>query len=246
MKQEIIVKLEDISINFDEQKILEHINFSVKEGEIITIIGPNGSGKTTLAKIILGLIKPTSGNIWVKEHIKVGYMPQKISIDKQLPLTIERFLHLTGANTELVNKAAEEIGISYIMKKQVHDISGGEMQRVMLARSILFSPSILVLDEPIQGVDITGQIEFYELIAKIRNSKKISIIMISHDLYMVMKATDHVLCLNKHICCHGTPEDISKHPYYIEAFGSQALGTLALYSHHHDHKHEPRDDHHHA
>jgi zinc transport system ATP-binding protein len=244
MNNEAILELTNINLSFSRIKILEDINISIKRGEILTIIGPNGSGKTSLAKLILGIIKPDSGAKKIKDNINIGYMPQKISIDPQLPLTVERFLTLSSKqyDKDIMQGLAAEIGITPLLKREIQNISGGEMQRLMLARSLLFNPELLVLDEPIQGVDITGQAEFYNLIEKLRKTRNIAIIMISHDLYMVMKTTDHVLCLNRHICCQGTPEDISKHPSYIKLFGNDALKALAVYSHHHDHLHSPCDD----
>jgi zinc transport system ATP-binding protein len=245
MSNKLLVQLNNISLSFNNQRILEDISFTVAEGEIITIIGPNGSGKTTLAKILLGLIKPDYGSRTIAANIVCSYMPQKIKINEQLPLTVCRFLSLTKASKQHILTLSEEIGIAHLLDKQIHYISGGELQKVLLTRSLLFNPQLMVLDEPIQGVDINGQAEFYQLIAKIRDQRNIAIVMISHDLYMVMKSTEKVLCLNRHICCQGTPEDISKHPYYMDAFNKDALSTLALYSHQHDHVHHGHTQHKH-
>jgi zinc transport system ATP-binding protein len=232
-----IANLTNISMSFDGNKILYDVNMSIKEGEIITIIGPNGSGKSTLAKILIGLIEPTSGSRTVKENIKLAYMPQKMIVNQQLPITVQRFLQLNSISKEQLTDICKELEIEHILARQMSEISGGEMQRILLARSLLSSPNLLILDEPMQGVDLNGQIWFYKLLAKFRDERKISIIIISHDLHMVMKATDKVLCLNHHICCFGTPGDLISDPAYIKTFGQSSLDTMAIYSHHHDHVH---------
>jgi zinc transport system ATP-binding protein len=232
-----IATLTNISMSFDGNKILYDVNMSIKEGEIITIIGPNGSGKSTLAKILIGLIKPTSGSRIIKENIKLAYMPQKLVINQQLPITVKRFLQLNSDSQDQIENICKELEIDNIISRQMSELSGGEMQRVLLARCLLSSPDLLVLDEPMQGVDLNGQIWFYKSLAKFRDERKISIVIISHDLHMVMKATDKVLCLNHHICCFGTPGDLLNDPAYLKTFGHDSLETMAIYSHHHDHIH---------
>jgi zinc transport system ATP-binding protein len=240
MKEELI-SCTGIKVAFGGQAVLNDISITIKPREIVTIIGPNGSGKTTLLRIICGLQKPDSGTIKTKNGLVIGYMPQKLVVDRVLPLTVRRFLRLNGQKSlrdiATVERIAAEFKILHLMKKQIHDISGGEMQRVMLARAVLLEPDLLVLDEATQGLDITGQAEFYNLISKVRDKKGCAVLMVSHDLHMVMAATDRVICLNKHICCEGAPEDINEHPEYLALFG-KAPESVAIYAHKHDHVHD--------
>lgn len=232
-----ILRIRNVNI-FKKARILTDINFDLKRGKILTIVGPNGSGKTTLAKIILNLVKPDTGEVILAKDTKIGYMPQKIIFDRLMPLNVKNFLQLNSYtdNTALLS-VIDELNIKNIQNSQISNLSGGELQKVMFARALLKQPNLLVLDEPTQGIDVSGQVEFYKLIDRIRLEKKISVLMISHDLYMVMKSTDYVLCLNKHICCEGTPEDVSKHPEYINLFGKETAKTISVYPHHHDHYH---------
>jgi len=237
-----LINCKDVSVSYGEKKILDNISFAVEPSQIVTIIGPNGSGKTTLLKICCGLIAPSQGTITRNKDLTIGYMPQKITIDKVLPLTVRRFLRLNGKGSNMrslgnVEQIAEEFGISHLLSSQIHDISGGEMQRVMLARAILLEPNLLILDEPTQGLDINGQAEFYKIIGQVRKTVGCGILLVSHDLNMVMASTDRVLCLNRHICCEGTPEDINNHPEYIAMFGKKAAENIAIYTHEHDHTH---------
>lgn len=232
-----LINLTNVSMEFNGNKVLYDVNMSVCKGEIVTIIGPNGSGKSTLAKILIGLIEPSSGNRTIKEQIKMSYMPQKITINQQLPITVKRFLQFNSSSCEEISLICQELEIDHALLRQMSEISGGEMQRVLLAHCLLSSPQLLILDEPMQGVDFKGQIWFYKLLAKFRDERKISIIIISHDLHTVMKATDKVLCLNHHICCFGTPDILLNDPFYMNIFEKQSLETMALYVHHHDHDH---------
>jgi len=239
-----LIKCKDISVSFDKMEVVKKVSLSIEQKEIVTIIGPNGSGKTTLLRSICGLQKINSGTVTKNSDIVIGYMPQKLVIDKILPLTVRRFLRLNGTSKHLrsiddVESVAEKFGILKLMKQQIHDISGGEMQRVMLARAVLLSPDLLVLDEPTQGLDIHGQAEFYSLLSNIRDELGCGVIMVSHDLHMVMASTDKVVCINKHVCCQGTPEDINKHPEYIALFGKNDAEKISIYAHKHDHTHGP-------
>jgi zinc transport system ATP-binding protein len=240
IENNIILEVKDISLKLNDFQILDKVSLQVKKGEITTLIGPNGSGKTSFIKIILGLLKPSKGVIKIAPQIKIGYMPQTISFDHNIPLTVKDFLELQYKDIKK-NKdfltLSNELGVNKILTTQMHSISGGERQRVLLLKALLGQPDLLVLDEPVQGLDVQGQVEFYKLIDKVRLERNISIFMVSHDLYMVMKSTDHVFCLNKHICCEGNPEDVSKHPSYIKLFGQEAARTMGIYSHHHDHTH---------
>lgn len=223
--------------------MLDHVSLSVKSQEIVTLIGPNGSGKTTLSRVLLGLQQPDSGAIERKENLVVGYMPQKLVVDRVLPLTVRRFLRLQGDDRHLrdlsrIMEVAEMLSITHLLSNQIHDISGGELQRVLLARAVLREPDLMVLDEPVQGMDIHGQAEFYRLLEEIRSKQHCGILMISHDLHMVMAATTKVVCINHHICCQGHPEEVTKHPEYLALFGKKDAKRLAVYTHDHDHTHD--------
>lgn len=208
------------------------------ERKIVTIIGPNGSGKTTLLKLLLGLETADQGTVNRKPGLKVGYVPQQVVIDPILPVTVEWFLCLSaGKNAHELAKLAQETGITHTLKQSIHSVSGGEMQRVLLARALLCRPELLVLDEPAQGVDVTGQALLYDLIASINRSHGCAVLMVSHDLHMVMSATDHVICLNHHVCCSGHPHSVRDDPAFASLFGKHVAESLAIYTHHHDHTH---------
>jgi zinc transport system ATP-binding protein len=229
-----LVQVRNVSIQFQQVIVLKEVYLHVQRGEIITLIGPNGAGKSTLVRVVLGLLMPQSGSVFRAADIKIGYMPQRLNIDPVLPLTVARFLATGGAKKiSAIKQGLEEVGAETLLKRPLQSISGGEMQRVLLARALLREPDLLVLDEPIQGVDVAGQYELYELIAKIRFARGCGILMVSHDLHLVMAATDHVVCLNQHVCCSGLPEMVSQHPAYLELFGSRAARDLAIYTHRH-------------
>ena len=237
---DLLLKIENLSINIDDKQILNNVSFKVPKGQIITIIGPNGSGKTTIARCILKLIAPQQGNIWSKPGIKIGYMPQKLHLNQQLPLTIGDFLRLKivhPIDENFLQNIVKEVGIDKILLYPLQKISGGEMQRTLLARALLMNPDLLILDEPTQGVDIHGQAEFYNLIEKLRLEKNIASLIISHDLHMVMKKTDYVICLNHHICCEGSATFVNKQQDFQKLFYNDALMNFAIYEHKHDHHH---------
>ena len=218
--------------------MLSNITLTVSAGEIVTVIGPNGAGKTTLLRVLLGLIPLNKGSIFKKPNLKIGYLPQKVSVDPILPLSVSRIMKLTGNYSSMqIKTALEETGVASLRDKPVFQLSGGEFQRVMLARALLRSPELLVLDEPVQSVDYMGESELYKLIANLRTSHGCGVLMVSHDLHVVMASTDRVLCLNQHICCEGQPEDVSRHPEYLRLFGLDSGSALAVYSHNHDHTH---------
>ncbi|MFN7038637.1 MAG: ATP-binding cassette domain-containing protein [Alphaproteobacteria bacterium] len=233
----IIFKAENISFSFQKKNILYDISFEVEREKLITIVGPNGSGKTTLAKIIISYLTPTTGKIWKAPNIEIGYVPQKFFFDSSFPLTVQNFLELRKGYKNNISHLLEIINIKHLLALQISQISGGELQKVMLVASLCNIPNLLILDEPIQGLDINSQIEFYKLLQQIRNKYNITIMMISHDLHMVIKTTDYVLCLNKHICCQGSPEFVNSDPAFIELFGKDTVNNFALYSHHHTHTH---------
>ena len=233
----ILVKLNEVGIKQNDKWLVKGVSLVVEKGKIVTLIGPNGSGKSTTAKIALGIYKKIEGQV-EKYTNNVGYVPQKISIDWTLPLRVNDFMLLTeNLKDEAVNEALSLTGVIHLKNKNLGNLSGGEFQRVLLARAISRKPDLLVLDEPVQGVDFTGEIALYELIKKISDTLNCGILLISHDLHTVMSATDHVVCLNGHVCCSGTPSDVARNNEYKALFGEQASQTLTHYEHKHDHVH---------
>jgi len=239
-KPESLVTLDNAGINRAGRWLVRGVAFSIDAGEIVTLIGPNGSGKSTTAKMALGILKPDEGAIRRRPDLNVAYVPQKLVVDWTLPLTVHRFMRLTGqVSVDEARKAMAATGVSHLADAEVRTLSGGEFQRVMLARAIARKPDLLVLDEPVQGVDFTGEIALYDLIKRIRDEVHCGILLISHDLHVVMAATDRVICLNGHVCCSGTPTVVASSPEYKALFGARAAPTLAVYEHHHDHSHLP-------
>ena len=235
--QNILVKLKDAGFKINDKWLVQGVSLQVEKGKIVTLIGPNGSGKSTTAKIALGIYKKIEGVV-EKFTNKVGYVPQKISIDWTLPLRVNDFMVLTeDLKSETIDEALSLTGVIHLKDKNLGDLSGGEFQRVLLARAISKKPDLLVLDEPVQGVDFTGEIALYELIKKICDELDCGILLISHDLHTVMSATDHVVCLNGHVCCSGSPTDVAKNDEYKALFGEQASQILSRYEHKHDHIH---------
>lgn len=237
-----LVEARDLSLNLGERTLLSSVNLALEAGKITTLIGPNGAGKTSLVRVLLGLQKPSSGSLWRQPNLRVGYMPQKLHIDASLPLTTQRFLTLGGASREQLQAALALTGIDHLLASPMQQLSGGEVQRVLLTRALAREPQLLVLDEPVQGVDVNGQIALYNLINDIRSTRGCGVLMVSHDLHLVMAHTDEVVCLNQHVCCQGHPESVTSHPAYLELFGAKAAQTLAVYTHHHDHKHNLHGD----
>jgi zinc transport system ATP-binding protein len=234
-----LIELSDVSLRLDGTEVLQHVDLTLRPGEIVTLIGPNGAGKTTLLRVALGLTKPTSGRVRRKRGATFGYVPQRFAVDPTLPLTVGRFLSLPRRRRrDQVAAALAEVGVPEAIDRELPTLSGGEFQRVMLARALLRRPDVLVLDEPLQGVDVTGQVALFELIAQLRRAHGFAVLMVSHDLHLVMRQTDHVLCLNHHVCCRGEPESVSRHPDYQRLFGTEAARALAVYSHAHDHEHD--------
>jgi zinc transport system ATP-binding protein len=219
--------------------ILEHIDIGIGAGEIVTLIGPNGAGKTTLVRVLLGLEKPDSGMIERRPDVKIGYVPQRFDRDPAIPVTVERFLSLglpdPGAD---MAAALSEVGALHVAGQQLHGLSGGELQRVVLARALLRNSNLLVLDEPVRGVDYVGEAELYGLIGQLRTTRGLGVLLVSHDLHVVMAQSDRVICLNRHVCCSGVPETVSQHPEYARLFGAQAARAFAVYHHAHDHSHD--------
>ena len=233
-----LVRLEDVGVRRSGRWLVRGVDFTIGRGEIVTLIGPNGSGKSTTARAVVGVVAPDEGRIARRPGLRVGYVPQKLAIDASLPLTVSRLMTLTAAHpAEAVARALDEVGIAHLAQARVQSLSGGEFQRALLARAMLRRPDLLVLDEPVQGVDFTGETALYELIGAIRDRTGCGILLISHDLHVVMAATDTVICLNGHVCCRGTPQAVAADPQYRRLFGQRAAGALAVYRHHHDHTH---------
>ncbi|HET8800296.1 MAG TPA: zinc ABC transporter ATP-binding protein ZnuC [Marinobacter sp.] len=239
---ESLVTLENLSVRFDGRPVVDQVNLAVRRGDIITIIGPNGAGKTTLIKTILGIQKASEGQVKLARHLVLGYVPQHLSLESTLPLDVRRFMRLSGQPSGVCETALARTGVDHLIDASVHHLSGGEKQRLLLARALARKPDLLVLDEPAQGVDINGQAALYDLIRQLRDELNCGVIMISHDLHLVMAATDKVICLNQHICCSGYPADISHDPAFIETFGRPVADSLAVYHHHHNHRHDLHGD----
>ena len=255
-----LIEALNIHQTFGDKTVISDVSLSIQPKEIVTLIGPNGAGKSTLLKILLGLITPDKGVVQRTRNLKIGFMPQKIQIDATLPMSVERFLLLGLSRTQAIDSApknnslkslfsrlfskadydttalyqiAEELNIQFLLKQPIQKVSGGEMQRILLARVLIRKPDLLVLDEPVQGVDIQGQAELYRYINQIRHQHGCGILMVSHDLHIVMEHTDQVLCLNQHLCCSGSPINVSQSAEYKALFGDNSEG-LAIYEHHHD------------
>lgn len=237
VQDSLLIDVSHLNISIKQQVILQDIHLQVHQDEIVTLIGPNGAGKSTLVQAVLGLIHPTSGVVYKKSGLRMGYMPQKLLIEPYMPLSVMRFLALAPLKSSL-DEIVEELGIRHLLSSPMQAISGGEAQRVLLARALLSHPELLVLDEPAQGVDVIGQQELYQLIIRIRDRWRCGILMVSHDLHMVMAGTDSVICLNKHVCCSGLPGTVSQHPEFLKLFGAQEPVGLAMYTHSHNHRHD--------
>ncbi len=238
MRDRQLLQLEKVSLSLRQQTLLSEIDLNLARREIMTIIGPNGAGKSTLLRIALGLQRPDSGTVTRAPGLRIGYMPQRLSINPLMPISVSRFLRMSQQRRCGIKQALSRTGIAHLADRPLHDISGGETQRVLLSRALLAEPELLVLDEPAQGVDITGQTELYELIGELRDQLGCAVLMVSHDLHWVMAQTDTVICLNQHVCCHGHPETVSNDPAYLSLFGRRHAEAIALYQHDHDHRHD--------
>ena len=240
-----LIETEGLSVRYGATTVIERVDFTISAGEIVTIVGPNGSGKSTLVRALLGIVPPSAGRIWRRRALRVGYVPQRLSIDATMPLTVARFLALPRrASASAVARATARLGAEGLGQRQMASLSGGQFQRVVMARALLARPEVLILDEPTQGLDQPGVASFYRLIEELRQDLGCAVLLVSHDLHVVMSASDRVICLNRHICCQGTPEIVSEAPEYRALFGIGTGGALALYRHEHDHRHD--HDHHHG
>jgi zinc transport system ATP-binding protein len=239
-----LIGADHLSVMLEGHRVLTDVSLSVQPGEIVTILGPNGSGKSTLLRALLGIVPASAGRVMRKPGMVVGYVPQRLAIDRTLPMTVRRFLSLPKRVGDAEAAAAlQRVGVPEVTGRQMADLSGGQFQRVLLARALLARPDILILDEPTQGLDQPGEAAFYRLIEEVRREMGVSVLMVSHDLHVVMAASDRVICLNGHICCEGTPRVVSTAPEYRALFGLGTQGALALYQHVHDHSHDGGHDH---
>jgi zinc transport system ATP-binding protein len=235
-----LISAENISVRFGGEDALVGVSLAVQAGEIVTILGPNGSGKSTLLRALLGILPLAAGRVQRAKGLRLGYVPQKLSIDRSMPMTVRRFLSLPKRVSDADAVAAlARVGLPGLEARQMAGLSGGQFQRVLLARALLVKPQILILDEPTQGLDQPGEAAFYQLIADLRRETGAAVLMVSHDLHVVMAASDRVICLNGHICCQGSPLVVSNAPEYRALFGQGAEGALAIYQHSHDHSHNP-------
>jgi zinc transport system ATP-binding protein len=239
----VLIEARSLGVKLGGHRVLEEVDLVLHRGEIVTLVGPNGSGKTTLLRLLIGAERPTEGTVTRAPGLRIGYVPQRLSIDRTLPITVARFLTLAGGGPEEQGRAAERVGITGLERRQMADLSGGQFQRAMLAQALLRRPGLLVLDEATQGLDQPAEARFYRLIDELRTELGCGVLMVSHDLHVVMAASDRVICLNGHICCEGTPTVVSAAPEYRALFGHGTHGALALYRHDHDHEHA---GHHHS
>lgn len=251
-----LLAAENLVVRFGATEALSGVSLAIEPGEIVTILGPNGSGKSTLLRALLGILRPASGQVVRAAGLRIGYVPQKLAVDRAMPMTVRRFLSLPVRVGDAAAQAAlKRVGLEGLEGRQMSALSGGQFQRLLLARALLVEPQILILDEPTQGLDQPGEAAFYRLIEEVRRETGAAVLMVSHDLHVVMAASDRVICLNHHICCEGTPRVVSTAPEYRALFGLGTQGALALYQHvhdhdHHDHSHDhhdhDHDGHHHA
>jgi zinc transport system ATP-binding protein len=239
MSTDALLEVSGVSLTLQGTTVLDDVSLRLDQREIVTIIGPNGAGKTTLVRVVLGALRPDTGHVTLRPGVRVGYVPQRLVVDDTLPLTVERFVSLGApSSTAQVRAVLEETGACNLFGKPIQSVSGGEMQRVMLARALVREPELLVLDEPVQAVDVMGQYQLYDLISKLRYRRNCGILMVSHDLHLVMASTDRVVCLNRHVCCAGHPDSVSRDPSFLRLFGHEGTHRLAVYQHEHDHAHD--------
>lgn len=234
-----LISARGLGLRRNGRDLLIDVDLDISEREIVTLIGPNGAGKTTLVRAMLGLEKLDRGEVRRRSDLRIGYVPQRFDVDAVIPMTVERFLMLGGSvDARRVGDILAAVDASAVRHQQLGQLSGGEMQRVVLARALLRKPNLLVLDEPVQGVDYSGEADLYNLIGRLRDESGFGVLLVSHDLHFVMARSDRVVCLNHHICCSGVPETVAQHPAYTRLFGGEAARAFAVYRHHHDHSHD--------
>jgi zinc transport system ATP-binding protein len=238
-RADTLISAAGLGLDLGGRPILENIALELHAGEIVTLIGPNGAGKTTLARTLLGLLKPTRGAVKRAPGLRIGYVPQRFAVDPTIPINVSRFLTLgVRASADAIARVLAEVGAEKLAQRPLSALSGGEFQRVSLARALIAEPQFLMLDEPVQGVDYSGEAQLYALIGEIRDRRGCGILLISHDLHIVLGASDRVICLNRHICCEGVPETVAAHPEYVRMFGREAGRAVGIYRHSHDHEHD--------
>jgi len=238
--KEKLVEVVNLSVKRGSSTLIHDVSLSVSRGEIVTLVGPNGSGKSTTIKALLGIQKPASGSVSSLDAISIGYVPQKLEINSTMPLSVRRFMRLTHKHKDsAIDAALATTGVSGLHNREMSALSGGEFQRVLMARAIVSKPDLLVLDEPVQGVDFNAELEIYQLIARLRDELNCGVLLVSHDLHIVMAETDTVICLNGHVCCSGSPQVVTTSPEFVDLFGARGSEALAIYRHHHDHSHGP-------
>ncbi|PTQ73502.1 metal ABC transporter ATP-binding protein [Celeribacter persicus] len=237
-----LINIDNVTLHLGGRLVLDQVSMTVEPGEIVTIVGPNGSGKSTLMKVVIGALQPESGTVTRQKGLRIGYVPQKLHIDPTLPLTVRRFLSLPKrVSNDAAHAALADAGVGHLCMRQMTDLSGGQFQRVLLARALLSNPDLLILDEATQGLDQSGSADFYSQIETLRQDKGVAVLMVSHELHVVMSTSDRVICLNGHVCCHGAPEHVASAPEYRALFGTGTHGALALYRHDHSHDHCDHD-----
>ena len=235
----VLIEARGLGLIRNGRMILDDVSLSIRRGQVVVVIGPNGAGKTSLLRVLLGLWEPSRGQLHRERRMRVGYMPQRIQVDPILPLSVRRFLTLRHrASLSRLREGLRRVGVSRLLDAPIQTLSGGEMQRVLLARALLGEPDLLVLDEPAQGVDLAGQGEVFNLIDRLRRDTGCGVLMVSHELHLVMAAADVVVCINQHVCCTGRPEEVSRHPEYQRLFPDAGLHGIGIYTHHHNHVHD--------
>lgn len=238
-EQPALVSARGLYLRRNGRDLISNVDVDIRAGEIVTLIGPNGAGKSTLVKMLLGIEQPDKGSIIRPPTTRIGYVPQRFEIDRAMPMTVNRFLTLgVGATRDGVETTLREVGAARTSDQQLASLSGGETQRVLIARALLRNPNLLVLDEPASAVDYAGEADLYDLIGRLKDSRNLGVLLVSHDLHVVMARADRVLCLNGHICCSGRPEAVAQSSEYVRMFGLEAAKALAVYHHHHDHRHD--------
>ena len=236
----ILIDVDNLTVRQRGRTLIENVSLQVRRGEIVTLIGPNGSGKSTTIKAVLGIIKANTGRVTKAPDLKIGYVPQKLEINWSMPLTVTRFMRLTESHSQqTIESALATTGVEHLAKRELTVLSGGEFQRVLIARAMASQPDLLVLDEPVQGVDFNADLEIYQLVARLRDEHQCGVLLVSHDLHIVMAETDTVVCLNGHVCCSGSPKTVTNSDQFQNLFGMRGAEALAVYKHHHDHSHGP-------
>ena len=241
-----LLEAQDLSVRYQDNTVLDNVSLELMPQDFLTIVGPNGAGKTTLLKCLAGLVTPTSGTIRRRQELNLRYIPQRMQVEPSMPMNVDHFLRLNNTSgIPRLAETADETGITALLDRPVHGLSGGEWQRVLLARCLMTTPDAIILDEPAQNLDISGQLQFYAKLEQIHNDRGIAIVMVSHDLHMVMASTRQVICLFHHICCSGEPKTVARDPEFIQLFGHDMAKMMAVYQHQHDHDHDHDHDHHH-